>query len=103
MDVIVLYPNLLPNMATHVAQERCGFTIYRNVYVQWDEDHDSRILDFLDDTPSGVLDKLLVVQEHEGVIAFVWRGEVPAGYEEGESIEVRCGDVWSVYKSSVRP
>lgn len=90
-------------MASHCDQRECGFSIYRGVLVQWDEDHDERVLDFLDQTPSYVLDSLLVVQEHEGNIAFVWKGAVPKGYEAGECRRQVCGDEWNIYTSTPLP
>lgn len=75
-------------MATHTPQESCGFSLYRGALVQWDEDHDIRILGVIDQMPTSVVDRLLVTQVHEGVISFVWDGGVPHEYEEGKSIAV---------------
>lgn len=90
----------LPNMASHCDQSECGFSIYRGVIVQWDEDHDEQILDVLDQMPAHVLDSLLVTQEHEGVIAFVWKGTVPEGYSESDD-GIDAGKDWWVIDSSV--
>lgn len=83
-------------MATHCSQNTCGFSIYRGVLVQWDEDHDERILDVLDNMPANILDSLLVTQEHEGGISFVWEGAVPQGYTDNDEIEPGDGDCWPI-------
>ena len=64
-QIIVFYDGDLPNMATHCPQEECGFSIYRNILVQWDEDGDDRVLWFIDHLPERVREQLLIVQEHE--------------------------------------
>jgi len=97
--MITLKASDLPNMATHCDQADCGFSLYRGVLVQWDEDHDDRVLRVLDDMKAKHLDKLLVVQEHEGCIAFVWRGSIPFYYREGECIVEPTGDVWNITSS----
>lgn len=95
------YQDELPNSATHLNQNECGFSIYRGALVQWDEDHDERVLEFLDHLPAFVLDGLLVVQEHEGSISFLWRDKIPKGYEEGECVDVPDGDVWCIVESRI--
>lgn len=92
-----------PNMSTHCDQADCGFSLYRGVLVQWDEDHDERVLRFLDEMKPKDLDKLLVVQEHEGCIAFLWKGAVPAYYREGFGFEEPTGDWWTVSSSKAVP
>lgn len=90
-----------PDMATHCSQSDCGFSLYRGVLVQWDEDHDERVLGVIDEMPVKIVDRLCVVQEHEGCIAFVWDGEVPTGYEvDGPGIHAPDGDWWSVISST---
>ena len=91
-----------PNMATHCPQSDCGFSIYRGVLVQWDEDHDERVLGVIDDMPDSVVDTLLVVQEHEGCIAFVWGGQVPEAFQvdvEGNGLTAPDGDWWAITSS----
>ena len=93
-----------PSMATHCNQSDCGFSLYRGVLVQWDEDHDERILRVIDEMPANVIDRLLVVQEHEGCIAFVWGGDVPKGYEaDGPGIIEPEGDWWCITSSIALP
>lgn len=83
----------LPNMASHCSQSECGYSIYRGVLVQWDEDHDDRVLRLLDELSVKIIEQLLVVQEHEGAVCFIWKGKTPRGYEEGADFIVK-GDVW---------
>ena len=90
----------LPNMASHCDQSECGFSLYRGVLVQWDEDHDERILRVIDGMPAAVVDRLLVVQEHEGGIAFRWSGDVPEGYGlDSLGVDEPEGDWWPVVSS----
>ena len=80
------------------------FSLYRGVLVQWDEDHDERVLRVIDYMPAKVVDRLLVVQEHEGSVAFVWDRTIPVGYEvDGPGIDVPGGDWWYVYSSVALP
>lgn len=98
----ILYEKDMPNMATHKDQNKCGYSVHRGVLVQWDEDHDRRILDVLDKMFAYVVVNLLAVQEHEGSIAFIWCNYIPFGYEEGADIEVPDGDIWSVISSVLK-
>ena len=92
----------LPSMASHCNQNQCGFCLYRGVLVRWDEDQDERVFELLDDMPAIVLDQLLVVQEHEASIIFVWSGTTPPkGYEEGGGIDIASGDHWTIHESYV--
>jgi hypothetical protein len=92
----VFYEADFPNMATHCDQKECGFSLYRGVLVQWDEDHDERILDVIDEMNPSALKDLLLCQEHEGSISFVWKNAVPQGFEEGGGIDVPDGDLWNI-------
>ena len=90
----------LPNMATHCSQESCGFSLYRGVLVQWDEDRDNRVFTLIDNMPEDEREILLVVQEHEGCVAFVWSCPPPPKYDTGNQIEVES-DLWSITDSRV--
>ena len=93
-----------PDMATHCEQSECGFSLVLGVLVQWDEDHDLRVIDVLNKMPTDLIKRLLIVQEHEGCIAFVWKGKVPVGYNVGgEEIDVPDGDVWPIASSIATP
>jgi len=48
----------------------------------------------LDHLPTNILEQLVITQEHEGGISFVWKFSVPRGYEEDGSID-GGGDDWS--------
>ena len=89
-----------PNMASHCPQSKCGFSIYKGVLVQWDEDEDERILTFIDQLPEGIRIQLLVAQEHEGLLGFLWRAGIPKGFESGGNFKVE-GDEWNVWESWV--
>ena len=98
--------NDLPSMASHCPQLECAPSeMYKGVLVQWDEDHDKRVLQVIDEMPDYARMACLAVQEHEGSISFLWADFVPAGYEDydkgGKGIDVPDGDVWSVMDSKV--
>jgi hypothetical protein len=89
-------------MATHCRQENCGFSLYRGVLVVWDEDHDTRVLTFIDSLAEENRKQLLVVQEHEGSIAFIWDRYCPKSCEGAIAIYDDEGfDEWSVEGSLV--
>ena len=98
--VAVFYTQDLPNMATHVAQEECGFSVYQGILIQWDEDHDTRILEFIDTLNDYERRNLAVVQEHEGTIAFLWNKQIPLQFVEGGTVNV-VGDSWRIVSSRV--
>ena len=86
-----------PNLASHCNQGECGFSIYRGVLILWDEDHDQRILGVIDKMPARVIKHLLIAQEHEGCIDFVWNEVIPKGYEsDAPEIEAPDGDLWGI-------
>lgn len=89
----------LPNMGARVKGFSYGFSIYRGVVVQWDEDEDERVLTFIDELPEEIRCQLAVVQEHEGSLGLLWHNTVPAGYKEGEEFEVE-NDFWVIQKSN---
>lgn len=88
-------------MASHCNQEDCGFSIYHGILVQWDEDQDLRVLEFIDDMEEDARNGLLVIQEHEGCLGFIWK-HIPH-YKERESLETMSGDVWTVVQSTYCP
>lgn len=89
----------LPSM--QICTNDTGFTIYRGVIVCWDEDHDQRILDFIDNMKDCDRSFLVAVQEHEGSLSFRWSFKVPEGFEDGQCLLEPGGDYWSVYESFV--
>ncbi len=97
-NLVVFRENDVPNFASHCPQSECGFSIYRGILVQWDEDQDERVLSMIDEMPEFVRNQLLVVQEHEAILGFIWKGHVPAGYEKDRSIDID-GDIWNIHES----
>lgn len=97
-NLVVFRDSELPNMSTHRAQESCGFSVYRSVLIQWDDDEDERVLDFIDQLPEPIREQLVATQEHEGVLGLLWRDRIPVGYHVNASIKV-ADDVWTVAKS----
>lgn len=96
--VPIIYAEDLPSMATHCKQSECGMSVYRNVLVQWDEDHDERVLQFIDELPDEIRNNLAVVQEHEGGLSLLWNVDIPRAYAtDGET----CvdGDTWHIFSS----
>lgn len=90
----------LPDMQMCLNEHK-EISIHRGVVVVWDEDHDSRILDWIDDQPPVVISELIAVQEHEGSICMAWASDPPIGYREGDGgFNVRDGDSWSIYESA---
>lgn len=96
--ITVFYDDDLPNMASHRPQWECGFSIHRGVLVQWDEDCDHRILEFIDGLPDDVCSELLVAQEHEASLALLWRGFIPERYAAGNTVDVH-DDTWDIVAS----
>jgi hypothetical protein len=85
--LVVFFDSGLPNLASHCPQSDCGFSLYKGVLIQWDEDQDERILKFIDQMPVEIRSRLLVAQEHEAALALLWKDSVPPGYEEGDELQ----------------
>ena len=85
--------------------DRKGFetprlSVYRGVIVHWDEDHDTRILDFIDDMNEQDRSCLVATHEHEGGMWFIWNGPAPKAYEKTDhGVDTRSGDHWSILES----
>ncbi len=75
-----------------------GFSLYRGVLVQWDEDYDTRLLIVIDEMPPKVRKALQVAQESQANLRLLWHHRVPKGYEEGTEIALK-GDYWGVVVS----
>jgi len=93
--------NDLPNMATHVDQETCGFALHKGVLIQWDEDHDTRVIECIDAIHSANINNLRVIQEHEGSVSFIWENTIPEGYDDTCDIIIESGDVWCIAESII--
>lgn len=48
---------------------------YRGVIIAWDEDHDKRIMAFVDDLSRTQREALVLAYENQGGIELVWRGQ----------------------------
>ncbi len=86
-----------PNCASHCPQHECGFAIHRGILVQWDEDHDHRVLLFIDELTDAERDRLVIVQEHEGQLSLVWDSPPENPFDD----VVVDGDTWTVTHSVV--
>ena len=83
---------------------RCGLSLYRGVIVCWDEDRDTRVLNFLDAMHSAERDKLFAVHESKACLRLVWRGSfIPSLYREESKVEVLGpgADIWTVAESTL--
>lgn len=75
------------------------FSIYKDVFVVWDHDRDSRVLTFIDRLKAPVRKQLAIVSERKGRVWFVWKRYIPDGYASGN---IRtCGDQWEIVVSRV--
>lgn len=92
-SIVVFYDSDLTSPASR--DPGSGWSLYKAVLVRWDQDDDERALTLIDELPPHMRSQLLVVQERKAMVGFLWKDEVPSGYDEGEQIEVE-GDVWTV-------
>ncbi|HPA20382.1 MAG TPA: hypothetical protein PLU30_21710 [Verrucomicrobiae bacterium] len=96
--IAVFFDDDLPNMASHCDQWECGYSLHRGVLVQWDEDHDVRILEFIDGLPEDVHPELLVAQEHEASLSLLWKDRPAARYAVGNTVDLH-DDTWYIERS----
>lgn len=88
---------------------RHGVTRHLGVLVCWDEDRDTRVLDFLDGMRDADRECLVAVQEHKGALSLVWHSREPMDYSGTETFATYgtgtnhhvAGDVWFVCESRV--
>lgn len=83
---------------------RHGLSVHRGVFVCWDEDHDARVVDFLERLDPETRDGLFAVHEHNGALDLVWRViRIPPAYAEGQSVSVidqwGNADDWAITES----
>lgn len=95
-----VYYNLIPiaNIRSFMQPGTEAFCGYMGVLVFFDDDLDTRVLDFIDDLSDHLRIKLYAVGEHEGSLSMVWKCKPPKGMREDDQVTV-CGDVWSIYES----
>jgi len=79
----------------------CELSVYRGVIVCWDEDHDTRVLNLIDDMSERDRHNLVAIHEHEGQASYVWNCKTPKQYEEG--VNTRDGDHWPCQESTELP
>jgi len=91
-----LVPNLLRLFGWDY--DYCGHTIYRGIFIAWDEDHDGRILRWIDGLPEPERARLLVASESKAELRLLWSGTPPSGIDDGDSVRVMY-DSWVVRES----
>jgi hypothetical protein len=78
------------------------FSVYRDVLVLWDADHDARILAVLDELlrqhQAGAA--LVAAAEHKGLLTLWWWGE---STWQGAEVATADADTWRVVHRKVRP
>lgn len=68
------YPNNSHSVARLVHEAMSfGISIYRGIIVIWDEDHDARILRFVDNLTNDELKYVIAVHERKGSLSIVYR------------------------------
>ncbi len=72
-----------------------GFSLYRGVFIGWDEDYDPRILRLVDEMLEVDRHGLIGVMETKGNLFLLWKNLIPHCYGEGKQIEL-LRDVWSI-------
>lgn len=77
-----------------------GFSVYRDIVVLWDDDFDTRVLDWIDSLTDETRQKLAAAQENEGNLYLLWHSEVPFEYRVNGEVEAPKGDIWAIAKSS---
>ncbi len=84
----------LPELPISIAAD--DYSLYKGVLVLWDEDHDERLLTFIDDNLF-LAPRLLAAYERKASLSLVWLNEVPQEFEldDREQVEV-AGDCWQV-------
>ena len=100
---VTLSPQTLPVFFTrNLPGERGshGFSVYKDVLIQWDEDYDERVCEFIDDLNPRIRRRLISVQEREGNLALLWDESVPSTYAKGNGVDV-AGDYWTIEESIV--
>jgi len=102
MQVISMFrPSDLTTFDCHQRCGQHGFSYYKGVLVLWDEDHDQRIISWIESLQLPIRNQLLCCHEHEGTIGLAWRrNKIPAKYKAGKSVLVE-GDCWTIIESIV--
>lgn len=80
-------------------ESRYGISFHKNKTIIWDEDHDPRVITFLNYLEAyfpKTFNKLLAIEEHEGTISLLFNGQ----YESlGEKLPFEvdaADDIWQI-------
>lgn len=65
-----------------------ALTLYKGVWVAWDEDYDTRVMNFVDSLPDWERQRLVLVHERKGRLDTVWTANCPTAHES----ESRSGE-----------
>jgi len=79
-----------------------GMSVHKGVIVCWDEDHDTRVLGFIDDLDPFDCEgeKLIAVHESKGCLYMLWERCVPIMYANGRCVSlVNDSDSWVINSS----
>jgi hypothetical protein len=78
---------------------RCGFDHYKDIIVVWDEDHDKRILKFIDSLSEDVRMSIFAVKEESGTLSVILLHNADLGIL-GYEVSM-YGDMWTVQYEDV--
>jgi len=73
-------------------------SLYRGVIVCWDEDIDTRVLEFVDNMPTHLRERLIAIGENQASVSFLWKGVFWRSKVREEQLE-NCSpgdDQWTV-------
>jgi hypothetical protein len=73
-----------------------GYEVYKDVVIVWDEDHDPRIKNFIDDLSHDDRDNLIMCGESKGDLTLWWAYQVPESFQEKKSVSVANNDSWNI-------
>jgi len=93
------YPDDFPNKEGE-DQYRYGFTVYKEVIIQWDRDRDERIFSWYDELPKKIREKIVIAQEHEGMIYLVITKKIKKE-DLGTAWDVD-GEVWKLAEEEIK-
>jgi len=94
--VIIFNETQFPEPDTRFA--RYGFSVYKNIFIQWDENHDTRVLTFIDEMADVYRDLLIMCHYRKGSLMLVWKNQIPYIYTENKSVSVQ-EDEWYICSS----
>jgi len=75
-----------------------GVSFYRGVIIMWDEDHDPRVQQVVDQLLPTQKDNLVAIQEHEASLSLVVKDPTRAPSEYDEFEVDFGGDIFNVYE-----